>query len=97
MPYGLLHSYTLERPMKTKPVAVRLPLALVTSLERQAEREAITVADVIRHVLAASQSNRKDQILEKLLTIESQVKLLRQGQNQLIQKLSEFDIDLGEQ
>ena len=83
--------------MKTKPVAVRRPLARVTSLERQAEREAITVADVIRHVLAASQSNRKDQILEKLLTIESQVKLLRQGQNQLIQKLSEFDIDLGEQ
>ena len=82
--------------MKTRPVAVRLPLALITSLERQAEREARTVADVIRHVLAASQSNQKDQILEKLLMIESQVKLLSQGQNQLTQKLSEFDIDVGE-
>lgn len=81
--------------MKTKPIAIRVPLALATSLERQAEREAITVADVIRHILAASQSSQKDQIFEKLLTIESQLKLLRQGQCQLIQKLSEFDIDIG--
>ena len=43
--------------MKTKPVAVRIPLALATALERQAEREAVTVADVIRHTLAKSQSS----------------------------------------
>ncbi|ENT3303086.1 hypothetical protein ACFEY5_003554 [Acinetobacter baumannii] len=83
--------------MKTKPLAVRVPLALAIALERQAEKEAVTVADVIRHILATSQLSQKDQVFEKLLTIESQVKLLRQGQNQLIQKLSEFDIDLGEQ
>lgn len=83
--------------MKTKPIAVRVPLALAISLERQADHEAITVADVVRHILAASQSSQKDQVIEKLLSIESQVKLLRLGQNQLIQKLSEFDIDVGEQ
>lgn len=76
---------------------MRVPLALAIALERQAEKEAVTVADVIRHILATSQLSQKDQVFEKLLTIESQVKLLRQGQNQLIQKLSEFDIDLGEQ
>lgn len=79
--------------MKTKPVAVRLPLALATSLERQAEREAITVADVIRHILATSQSSHKEQHLEKLVVIETQMKLLRQGQNQIINKLSEFDVE----
>lgn len=80
--------------MKTKPIAIRVPLALATSLERQAEREAITVADVVRHILATSQSSHKDQLLEKLAAIETQVKLLRQGQNQIITKLDEFDVDV---
>lgn len=92
-PYGLLHSYSLERQMKTKPIAVRVPLALAISLERQAEREAITVADVVRHILATSQSSHKDLLLEKLVAIETQMKLLRQGQNQIINKLSEFDVE----
>lgn len=92
-PYGLLHSYSLERQVKTKPIAVRVPLALAISLERQAEREAITVADVVRHILATSQSSHKDLLLEKLVAIETQMKLLRQGQNQIINKLSEFDVE----
>lgn len=79
--------------MKTKPIAVRVPLALAISLERQAEREAITVADVVRHILATSQSSNKDQLLEKLVAIETQMKLLRKGQNQIINKLSEFDVE----
>ncbi|MBD8009747.1 hypothetical protein [Acinetobacter pecorum] len=82
--------------MKTKPVAVRIPLALATALERQAEREAVTVADVIRHTLAKSQSSNKDQLLEKLVDIETQVKLLHRGQNQIISKLNEFDSENGE-
>lgn len=92
-PYGLLHGYSLERQVKTKPIAVRVPLALAISLERQAEREAITVADVVRHILATSQSSHKDLLLEKLVAIETQMKLLRQGQNQIINKLSEFDVE----
>lgn len=83
----------MERPMKTKPIAVRVPHALAISLERQAEREAITLADVVRHILATSQSSHKDQLLEKLVAIETQMKLLRQGQNQIINKLSEFDVE----
>lgn len=79
--------------MKTKPIAVRVPLALAISLERQAEREAVTVADVIRHTLAKSQSSNKDQILEKLVTLELQVKQLHLGQKQIISKLSEFDVE----
>lgn len=78
--------------MKTKPVAVRIPVALLTALERQAEREVVTVADVIRYTLARSQQSEKDHILEKLLAIEYQIKILDQGQNKIIQKLSEFDV-----
>ncbi|RZJ21650.1 MAG: hypothetical protein EON51_10220 [Acinetobacter sp.] len=80
--------------MKTKPFAVRVPLALAIALERQAEKEAVTVADVIRRILASSQSSHKDQLLEKLVAIETQVKLLRQSQNQIITKLDEFDVDV---
>lgn len=82
--------------MKTKPIAIRVPFALATSLERQAEREAITVADVVRQILATSQSSHKDLLLEKLMIIETQMKLLHQGQAKIIHKLSEFDIDAGE-
>ncbi|WP_426976852.1 hypothetical protein ACNFX6_09700 [Acinetobacter johnsonii] len=79
--------------MKTKPFAVRVPLALATALERQAERESVTIADVIRRVLSQSLQSDKDQFLEKLIAIEFQVKQLHLGQNQIIAKLSEFDVE----
>ena len=81
--------------MKTKPFAVRVPLALALALERQAEKEAVTVADVIRRILAISQQNQKDQVLEKLLELEFQLKQLSRSQTQIIEKLSEFDIESG--
>ena len=83
--------------MKTKPIAVRVPLSLATALERQAEKEAVTVADVIRRILATSQQSDKDQILEKLVELEFQVKQLNLSQKQIIRKLSEFDIELGDE
>ncbi|WP_436912799.1 hypothetical protein [Acinetobacter schindleri] len=79
--------------MKTKPLAVRVPLALAIALERQAEKEAVTIADVIRRILATSQQCDKDQILEKLVKLEFQVKQLHLGQKQIIGKLSEFDVE----
>lgn len=83
--------------MKTKPIAVRVPLSLATALERQAEKEAVTAADVIRRILATSQQSDKDQILEKLVELEFQVKQLNLSQIQIIRKLSEFDIELGDE
>lgn len=83
--------------MKTKPFAVRVPLALAIALERQAEKEAVTVADVIRRILATSQQSDKDQVLEKLVELEFQVKQLNLSQKQIIRKLSEFDIELGDE
>lgn len=79
--------------MKTKPFAVRVPLALAISIERQAEKDAVTVADVIRRILAKSQQSDKDQVIEKLVTLESQMQQLHLGQKKIISKLSEFDID----
>lgn len=79
--------------MKTKPIAVRVPLALAIALERQAEKEAVTIADVIRRILATSQQCDKDLILEKLVKLEFQVKQLHLGQKQIIGKLSEFDVE----
>lgn len=82
--------------MKTKPFAVRVPLALAIALERQAEKEAVTVADVIRRILATSQQSDKDQVLEKLVKLEFQVNQLHLGQKKIIGKLSEFDIESGD-
>lgn len=82
--------------MKTKPFAVRVPLTLAIALERQAEKEAVTVADVIRRILAKSQQSDKDQVLEKLVALEFQVKQLHLSQKQIIGKLSEFDIESGD-
>lgn len=79
--------------MKTKPFAVRVPLALAIALERQAEKEAVTVAVVIRRFLSHGLQGDKDQTLEKLTAIEFQIKQLHQGQNQIIAVLSEFDVE----
>ncbi|MDH0657590.1 hypothetical protein N5D11_15985 [Acinetobacter johnsonii] len=81
--------------MKTKPFAVRLPIALATALERQAERESITVADVIRRILGQSIQSDKNQLIDQLTSLNVQVKLLINGQQQIIKKLSEFDVDMG--
>ena len=84
--------------MKTKPFAVRLPIALAIALERQAEKESLTAADVIRSTLANSFAGHKEQLLELLQAVEIQLKGLRLGQEQILQKLSEFDVDVvGEQ
>ena len=87
MSYGLLLSYTRVTFMKTKPFAVRLPIALATALERQAERESITVADVIRRILGQSIQSDKNQLIDQLTSLN--------GQQQIIKKLSEFDVDMG--
>lgn len=97
MVYRLLQHYTVVKKMKTKPIAVRVPLALATSLERQAERESVTVADVIRHILAKSQQSEQDKVIDALTSLASQMKLLRQGQTQIIYKLNEFEIENGEE
>ncbi|MFX5640989.1 hypothetical protein ABTF02_14000 [Acinetobacter baumannii] len=81
--------------MKTKPFAVRLPIALATALERQAERESITVADLIRRTLSQSVQSDKSQLIDQLAALKLQVKLLISGQQQIIKKLSEFDVDMG--
>lgn len=81
--------------MKTKPFAVRLPIALATALERQAERESVTVADVIRRILGQSIQSDKNQLIDQLTSLNVQVKLLINGQQQIIKKLSEFDVDMG--
>lgn len=81
--------------MKTKPFAVRLPIALATALERQAERESATVADVIRRILGQSIQSDKNQLIDQLISLNVQVKLLINGQQQIIKKLSEFDVDMG--
>ena len=81
--------------MKTKPFAVRLPIALATALERQAERESIIVADVIRRILGQSIQSDKNQLIDQLTSLNVQVKLLINGQQQIIKKLSEFDVDMG--
>lgn len=92
---GLLLSYTRVSLMKTKPFAVRLPIALATALERQAERESITVADLIRRTLSQSVQSDKSQLIDQLAALKLQVKLLISGQQQIIKKLSEFDVDMG--
>ena len=90
--------YRIEVLASFKKEAKRLRkhyASFIDDYENKAERESITVADVIRRILGQSIQSDKNQLIDQLTSLNVQVKLLINGQQQIIKKLSEFDVDMG--
>ena len=80
--------------MKTKTFSVRIPLALAVTLERKAEQESLTIADLIRKALTDSiNQERSLDILNAHLTgLKSQIDSVLELQSRVLLKLTEFEV-----
>ena len=80
--------------MKTKTFSVRIPLALAVTLERKAEQESLTIADLIRKALADSitQERALDTLNAHLTGLKSQIDSVLELQSRVLQKLNEFEV-----
>ena len=80
--------------MKTKTFSVRIPLALAVTLERKAEQESLTFADLIRKALTDSinQERSLDILNAHLTSLKSQIDQVLELQSRVLQKLNEFEV-----